>query len=197
MPGRRVSCDVEGEGARASSFRHACRVAFASALVCISCNESCTCTTNTLSRSETLSAAPATTTAPSSQSSSDQPVSIVRLIAQPEQFRGARVQVVGFVSIDREATAVYLHKEDFLQGLTANAVWLDLEGALVNRPPKSGYAIVEGRFDPSLHGHMDLFAGGIDQIDRVTPMPSRAEFAPPPRAPTFDAGPLPSAMPRR
>jgi hypothetical protein len=119
----------------------------------------------------------------------------MQLIAQPEQFHGARVQLVGFVSIEREETAVYLHKEDFLQGLTANAVWLDLEKAGVNLPQKSGYAIVEGRFDRTQHGHMGMFAAGIDQIDRVTPMPSRAEFAPPTRAPMFDAGPLPSAMP--
>jgi hypothetical protein len=129
--------------------------------------------------------------------SSERPVSILQLLAQPEQFHGARVQVVGFVSVEREATAVYLHKEDFLQGLTPNAIWLDLEGAKVSVPQKSGYTIVEGRFDPTQHGHMGLFAGGIDQIDRLTPMPSRVEFAPPPRVPTFEAGPLPSAMPRK
>ena len=46
---------------------------------------------------------------------------------------------------------------------------LDLEGARVALPQKSGYAIVEGRFDPNQRGNMGLFAGGIDQIDRLTP----------------------------
>jgi hypothetical protein len=130
------------------------------------------------------------TPAPSAGSSAElQPVSLVRLIAQPEAFRGARVQVVGFVSIEREGTAVYLHKEDFLQGIAPNGIWLDLEKANMTIPPESGYAIVEGRFDPTVHGHMGLFPGGIDEIDRVTPLPSRAEFVRAPRAPMFDAGP--------
>jgi hypothetical protein len=192
--------EIEGDVARLSSFRYARRVALASALLGISCNESCTCTSNTFSRSDTAPAAsevPGATPTGSAQLSSDRPVSILQIIAQPELFHGARVQVVGFVSIEREGTALYLHKEDFLEGLTANAVWLDLERARVNLPQKSGYTIVEGRFDPTQHGHMGMFAAGIDQIDRLSPMPSRADFAPPPRAPTFDAGPLPSAMPRK
>jgi hypothetical protein len=196
MFGRRGS-EIEGDVAHASSFSYARRMALASALLGISCDESCTCSSNTFSRSETMTTASATAPAASAPLPSDRPVSILQLIAQPELFQGVRVQVVGFVSIEREGTAVYLHKEDYLQGLTANAVWLDLERARVNLPQKSGYTIVEGRFDRTQHGHMGMFAGGIDQIDRLTPMPSRADFAPTPRAPTFDAGPLPSAMPRK
>ena len=196
MPGRRVS--VEVEVARGGSSCHAYRVTLASVLFCISCNESCTCTSSTLSRSEAFTAAPAASTTTSAGVSAEtRQVSMVQLLAQPEAFHGARVQLVGFVSIEREGTAVYLHKEDFLQGITPNAVWLDLEGALVTLPQKSGYAIVEGRFNPTQRGHMGLFAGGIGQIDRLTPMPSRAEFAAPGRALTFDAGPLPSALPRK
>jgi hypothetical protein len=121
---------------------------------------------------------------------------MVQLLAQPEAFRAARVQVIGFVSVEREGTAIYLHKEDFLQGISPNAVWLDLERALVIPPQKSGSAIVEGRFNPDEHGHMHLFSGALEEVDRVTPLPSRSEFAPPPPRPAApDAGPLSGPAP--
>jgi hypothetical protein len=180
--------------ARAFRSSRLSRAAFAIALLCMACDESCSCSSRTSSGSTMPALSPSV-----ASSEERQPVSLVRLIGQPEAFRGERVQVIGFVSIEREGTAIYLHKEDFLQGIAPNGIWLDLERAKVPTPRQSGYAIVEGRFDPTVHGHLGLFPGGIYEIDRVTPLPSRADFAPPPTHPALppiDAGPSGNAPPR-
>jgi hypothetical protein len=59
-------------------------------------------------------------------SSPQQPlaVSLVRLIATPQAFDGKYVQVTGFVGIEHEGTAIYLHRDDWQHMLTKNGVWL-------------------------------------------------------------------------
>src|SRR6188472_601053 len=50
--------------------------------------------------------------------------SIVSLLATPERYAGKTVRVHGFVRLEFEGDAIYLHKEDFDQRLTSNAIWL-------------------------------------------------------------------------
>lgn len=100
-------------------------------------------------------------------------VSIVRLIATPEAFDGKRVRVHGFVRVEHEGTAVYLHREDFERSLTKNGLWLQAndvaapgsrEAAVQNR-----YALIEGRFSAKETGHRGLWSGSIRDISRMEP----------------------------
>ncbi|MBF9140172.1 hypothetical protein [Hymenobacter properus] len=50
-------------------------------------------------------------------------VSLVKLIANPEKYDGKTIQVIGFLNLEFEGDAIYLHKEDFDQGLTRNGFW--------------------------------------------------------------------------
>jgi hypothetical protein len=49
-------------------------------------------------------------------------VSIVALLAQPATGQARRVSVAGYLVLDFEGEALYLHKEDYENGLTNNAI---------------------------------------------------------------------------
>lgn len=100
-------------------------------------------------------------------------VSLIRLIANPDAFDGKRVRVFGYVRVEHEGTAVYLHREDYVRGLSKNGLWLaasdsapagSREAAVQNR-----YALVEGRFNTKKTGHMGLWSGTIEEITRLEP----------------------------
>lgn len=94
-------------------------------------------------------------------------VSLVQLIASPIKHQGQNVRVIGYVKLEFEGTAIYLHQEDFSQGLTKNALWLDMTRPDGGASGFEGYAVVEGTFDSTKHGHMGLFSGAIEQVTRL------------------------------
>jgi hypothetical protein len=106
---------------------------------------------------------------------SDEPkdVSIVELIATPERFRNQLVRLVGYASVEFEGRAVYLHREDYSQAITRNGLWLDLPEREYPGFERPRYAIVEGRFDPTGHGHLNLFSGTIASVNRLVAWPGR------------------------
>src|SRR5437870_2929981 len=57
-------------------------------------------------------------------------VSMVQLIATPEKFDGRFVHVFGFLNLEFEGDALYLHREDFVHGLDRNAVWVNQTEAM-------------------------------------------------------------------
>jgi len=91
-------------------------------------------------------------------------LSLVQLIATPEKYDGKFVRVWGYVKLEHEGSAVYLHKEDFELSLTRNGLWLT--------GPEHGavsdcYALVEGRFDAKNKGHRGLWSGALDRVSRL------------------------------
>lgn len=95
-------------------------------------------------------------------------VPLPRLIATPEKFDGARVRVIGFVTIEFEGTAIYPHKEDYDYAILGNDVWLSVPRERWAEWTKlSGhYCIVEGTFSATNRGHMGTFSGALDDIRR-------------------------------
>jgi hypothetical protein len=53
-------------------------------------------------------------------------VSIVQLISQPEKYDGKTVVVFGFLGLEREHPAIYFHREDLVNALITNALWVDV-----------------------------------------------------------------------
>jgi hypothetical protein len=88
-------------------------------------------------------------------------VSIVQLLATPEKFNGKFVRVFGFLSLEFEGDALYLHREDYVQGLTKNGMWVDRTGEMERNAKKLNmhYVLIEATFDADDHGHMGLFRG--------------------------------------
>jgi hypothetical protein len=104
------------------------------------------------------------------------PVSLVELIANPDWYHGKRVQVVGFVHFEFEGDSIWLHREDYEQMLTSNAVWLSAAPEQERSFGNSRYGLVEGTFNAKRHGHGGLFSGAIELITRLEPAPSREEI---------------------
>lgn len=103
-------------------------------------------------------------------SSEDFNVSIVRLITTPEKYHERRVQVIGYMNLEFEGDAIYLHKEDYEKGLNKNGFWVRFSDKLdkkeINKLNK-GYVLIEGTFNKDRHGHMGLFGGEIYEITRI------------------------------
>ncbi len=95
-------------------------------------------------------------------------VSLLRLIAMPQQFDGKFVRVIGFLRLEFEGTVLYLHEEDYKHGLFKNAVWVNYP---FNTPAAKAidkkYVIMEGIFDAKNHGHMGLSSGELHTITRA------------------------------
>ncbi len=117
-------------------------------------------------------------------------VSLVELIARPERYHRRRVRVQGYLALEFEGDAVYLHEEDRRRLLTKNGLWIDFP-SMQERAPQDlaeAYVIVEGTFDATNSGHLGLWSGAITRVTRIS---GKREWGP--SAP--DATPLNSATP--
>jgi hypothetical protein len=130
-----------------------------------------------LAANATTAKAPDDTEKPGSSPQQPLSVSLIRLIATPDAFDGKYVQVTGFVSIEHEGTAVYLHRDDWQYMLTKNGLWLvasDIPGEGSNEAKvKERYALIEGRFSAKKQGHRGLWSGSIEEVARMVPWAPR------------------------
>ena len=99
----------------------------------------------------------------------DATVSLIQLIANPASFDGKRVQLTGYVVLEVENTAVYLHESDAKYGITRNAVWLDVPLGGDSRRVQfhQRYVLIEGTFSAERRGHRGLFGGALENIGRL------------------------------
>jgi hypothetical protein len=95
-------------------------------------------------------------------------VSLVQLIAEPKNYHGAVVRVIGFVKLDFEGTAINLHKDDYKYGITKNGLWLEVTDEIDRKKTEidQQYVLLEGKFNANEMGHMGLWSGSIQQISR-------------------------------
>jgi hypothetical protein len=102
-------------------------------------------------------------------------VSMVQLLATPEKFDGKLVRVFGFLRLEFEGDALYLHREDDTQGLTRNALWVDRTEAIEREQEKlnAHYVLIEATFDAEDTGHMGLFGGALKKVIRIIPWPPK------------------------
>lgn len=109
-------------------------------------------------------------------------VSLINLIATPDKYDGKVIRVIGVSNIEFEGTAIFLSKEDFLNMVTKNALWMSFNEKAIDQSGKElskyngKYVLVEGVFRKNHHGHMGLFSGTIENITRFDPMPSRKDI---------------------
>jgi hypothetical protein len=103
-------------------------------------------------------------------------VSLVELIANPDKYDGKQVLITGFLRLEFEGDALYLHREDSEHVLTKNAIWVIATADMnKNRDRLDGtYVILEGTFNAKRHGHMGLYSGEIGNIKRAEPWIDRS-----------------------
>ena len=114
-------------------------------------------------------------------------VPLVALLANPERFDGKFVTVEGFLNLEYEGDAIYQSRSDFDEMLTGNALWIDgpkHEEPRARHAVSGHYVSLTGMFDAEMHGHFDMYAGGL-AATRIQVLLSRrqiqATMAPPQR----------------
>jgi hypothetical protein len=94
-------------------------------------------------------------------------VSMVQILANPESFNKRRVAVGGFLSLEYEGSALYLHADDFEHKLRKNALWIFIPKSQANRECfDRKYVVVIGTVKSNSFGHMDAYSGSIE-VERL------------------------------
>jgi hypothetical protein len=107
-------------------------------------------------------------------------VSMIALIANPESYDGVQVRVIGYLHLEFESDAIYLHRDDFENGISKNALGIS-QPADVSPDEWQGlndqYVLCQGTFRADWMGHMAMNSGTIDDIQRLEPWLTRADLA--------------------
>jgi hypothetical protein len=95
-------------------------------------------------------------------------VSMLRVVAAPEQFHGKVIRVLGFFRCEFEGTVIHPYREDYERALIPNGIWADvpLEDPRC-KDLSMGYVLVEGVFDAKKKGHMGMWSGSLTKISRM------------------------------
>ncbi|HEY1897186.1 MAG TPA: hypothetical protein VGG62_12970 [Terracidiphilus sp.] len=99
-------------------------------------------------------------------------VSMVALIANPEAYDGVKVRLIGYLHLEFEGNAIYLHREDFQNCIRKNAICIDMpaDASLEQWSDLSDkYVLCEGTFRANWLGHMAMNSGMIDEVERLEP----------------------------
>lgn len=95
-------------------------------------------------------------------------VSLIQLIAKPKDYDGKVVRVIGFVRLEFEGNAIYLHQDDYKHRISKNGLWIDVTDDIRKKQKEydQKYVLLEGTFNAKETGHMGLWSGSIQKITR-------------------------------
>lgn len=95
-------------------------------------------------------------------------VSLLQLIANPSAWHDRRVRVIGYLNVEFEGNALYVHESDWTHGVSKNALWVDVSfGDMAKyKSLHHRYVIMEGMFDATSYGHLGMFSGELTNITR-------------------------------
>ncbi len=96
------------------------------------------------------------------------PESLITLIAQPGSNKAQKVQVAGFLVLAFEGNALYLHEEDYKEGLTRNAVRISVspEQAQQYKSLSGSYVWVEASYLKRPNSE-DILSGSLYDIREI------------------------------
>jgi hypothetical protein len=110
------------------------------------------------------------------QSAFDTPdVSLISLIAIPEKFDGKYIRIsgVGYFDSKGAVAAVFLTREDKLNGNTKDAIFLYLKESLKNTDRfNNKFVVAQGVFRAADRGHLNFFSASLADVDRVSEITS-------------------------
>ena len=95
-------------------------------------------------------------------------VSIIQLIARPQDYDGKFVRLIGFVNLEFEGTVICLHEEDCRHSIMNNCLWLDATDEILRKRSDyhRKYVLIEGIFSAKDKGHLGAYQGSIQRISR-------------------------------
>jgi len=96
---------------------------------------------------------------------------MVALLAAPEKYEGKLVRTIGFMCIEFEGDALYLHGEDYRYGLTKNSFSLRLTDSQRKQFKSISlkYVLIEGTLYANGPERTNLWSGAIGNIKRLEP----------------------------
>lgn len=96
-------------------------------------------------------------------------VTMVQLIANPAQFEGKIIRVIGFLRLEFEGNVLYLHRDDYENALLGDGIWVDVTPQITKRSKTLNmhYVLLEGVVSSKEHGHMGMWSGTIKNIQRA------------------------------
>ena len=98
-------------------------------------------------------------------------VSIIQLLANPDEYDGKSVRLVGYIHFEFEGAGIYFHKEDLDQGIYRNGFWVSLAPGFSSDQCQDSYVLIEGVFDAKSTGHMGLWSGTVRSVERCIKWP--------------------------
>jgi hypothetical protein len=105
-------------------------------------------------------------------------VGMVGLLSAPQKYQGNFIRTIGFVCIEFEGNALYLHEEDYRYGLSKNSFALRLSDSQRKqfKTMSLKYVLVEGTVDAD-GLERDEWGGAIGNITRFEVWPVDREPA--------------------
>lgn len=95
-------------------------------------------------------------------------VSIVKLIAFPEEHHGKFIRLVGYAKFDPDSSVIFLSDDDFKYGNLSNGFSIEIrESERVELNGVRAWVLVEGVFNVENKGHLGLYDGSIESISRL------------------------------
>ncbi len=96
-------------------------------------------------------------------------ISLVALLAAPQQYHNQRVRTLGFLCVEFEGDALYLHEEDYRYGLTKNSFALRLSESQRRDFKRLSlkYVLIEGTVDANGMERSDIWSGAIGNLTRL------------------------------
>lgn len=106
------------------------------------------------------------------------PISLIRVLANPQEFDGKRIAVVGFLGLHKDGNILYLHREDEEMGLYKNGLAVEFDYPLTSEDiarMNMHYVYLGGVYDTHYQGPGLGSSGTIKNAVNVVlwPTPSR------------------------
>lgn len=98
-------------------------------------------------------------------------LSMVQLLANPERYDGDHIRVVGYIHLEPDSNAIYLHKEDEEHHVFKNGLWVSLTQGVSFEGCQDAYVIVEGVYRARTTGRMTLWTGELTHVTRCQRLP--------------------------
>jgi hypothetical protein len=94
-------------------------------------------------------------------------VSLVRILANPDDMNGRAVDVGGYMHVEFEGTQLCLHREDYEQMVLTNCVGLSVPEGPDVLELNDRYVVVEGVVKASARGGISLFPASLQGVTAI------------------------------
>lgn len=101
-----------------------------------------------------------------------------KIINTPWLFHGRKVTIIGFLRIQFEANALYPSEESAKYYPLGEGIWVNIINEMKQNHNElnRNYVEITGTFNAMSHGHMGLFIGTLENIEKVSLVSPRHDY---------------------